>query len=95
MAKSKPTPEEELMNMDGSTILGETNVNENEEKNAVTERAAEEVRVVEGKKVSIQVVEPVDCIIAGEHYLLSKDRGYKVPTDVAAILVNSKKAYRV
>lgn len=88
MAKSK-NPEDELEQK------VETTENKIEEADAAKERAAEEVKVTEGKKVSIQVVEPVDCIIAGIPYVLQKDKGYKVPTDVAAILVNSKKAYRV
>lgn len=60
------------------------------------ERAAEEVTVTTGaKKVKIQVVEEVDCLVACVPYQLSKDKAYLVPSDVAAILCNAKKAYRI
>ena len=60
------------------------------------ERAVEEVTVTTGaKKVKIQVVEEVDCLVACVPYKLSKDKAYLVPSDVAAILCNAKKAYRI
>ena len=60
------------------------------------ERAAEEVTITTGaKKVKIQVVEEVDCLVACVPYKLSKDKAYLVPSDVAAILCNAKKAYRI
>ena len=70
-----------------------------EHKEAATEnkeRVAEEVTVTIGaKKVKIQVVEEVDCLVACVPYKLSKDKVYLVPSDVAAILCNAKKAYRI
>ena len=45
--------------------------------------------------VKVQIVEPVDCIIAGIPYKYQKDRAVSVPSDVAAVLVNARKAYRI
>lgn len=60
------------------------------------ERTAEEVTVTTGaKKVKVQVVEDVDCLVACTPYKLKKDKAYLVPSDVAAILCNAKKAYRI
>lgn len=59
---------------------------------------AEEVTpvITEGnKKVKIQISEPVDCIISGKEYKCAVGKAYNVPQDVAAILCNAKKAYRV
>lgn len=94
MAKTKfeKMEEEELK---GTPIVEQT---EEEEKPAEVkkERTAEEVEVTAGvKKVKIQVVEEVDCLIACVPYKLEKGKVYNVPSDVAAILCNAKKAYRV
>lgn len=81
--------------------LRPTNENPTEEHKEGTateskERAAEEVTVTTGaKKVKIQVVEEVNCFVACIPYKLSKDKAYLVPSDVAAILCNAKKAYRI
>ena len=47
------------------------------------------------KLVKIHAMESIDSIIAGKPYFLAKDRDHSVPSDVAAILVNGKKAYRI
>lgn len=47
------------------------------------------------KNVRIRVVEDVDCIVAQKRYTYKKGVDAAVPTDVAAILSNSKKAYRL
>lgn len=47
------------------------------------------------KNVRIRVVEDVDCIVAQKRYTYKKGVDVAVPTDVAAILSNSKKAYRL
>ena len=47
------------------------------------------------KNVKIQVVEDCQCIIAGQTYRFRKGEQVSVASDVAAILANSKKAYRV
>ncbi len=46
------------------------------------------------KMVGIHTVEEVDCRIGGVHILLPKGKDAKVSSDVAAILNNSKLAYR-
>ena len=83
---------------------------ENEEQEASAQDAPENPVVVEKpakpakeaftqaatpKLVKIHAMEPIDSIIAGKPYFLAKDRDHSVPSDVAAILVNGKKAYRI
>lgn len=46
------------------------------------------------KKVTIHTVEDIDSIIASVPYKFSKDKDVTVPSDVAAILCFSRKAYR-
>lgn len=58
-------------------------------------RQAEEVQETPTKKVKIRVSETVNCYIANVPYYMEKDKNYQVPSDVAAILVNSGKAYRI
>lgn len=106
MAKVKTNPEDELQE---KVKLAETPVEELNEDAAGTgvgegdddvkikaSRVAREVKTASGaKNVKIQVVEPVDCIISGIPYKLAKDKSYEVPSDVAAVLNNAKKAYRI
>lgn len=56
-----------------------------------------EVEVAEApvKKVKIHATEDIDCFIAGTPVSISKDKDAEVPSDVAAILCFSKKAYRL
>ena len=83
---------------------------ENEEQEASAQAASENPVVVEKpakpakeaftqdatpKLVKIHAMESIDSIIAGKPYFLAKDRDHSVPSDVAAILVNGKKAYRI
>ena len=88
MAKTKANAEEaEVMQPTGTST---------EAAEVSKERTAEEVTISAGaKKVKIQVVQDVDCIVACIPYKLSKDKAYSVPSDVAAILCNAKKAYRI
>lgn len=58
-------------------------------------RQAEEVKETPSKKVKIRVSENVNCYVSNIPYHLEKDKTYQVPADVAAILVNSGKAYRI
>lgn len=46
------------------------------------------------KLVEIHTTEAVDANIGGNRYVFRKNTDQKVPVDVAAILSNSKKAYR-
>lgn len=91
MAKTKVNIEEE----DFQKV---ENPNEEVKEETATdkERTAEEVIVTTGaKKVKVQVVEDVNCLVACTPYELKKDKAYLVPSDVAAILCNAKKAYRI
>lgn len=47
------------------------------------------------KNVRIKTFEKVDCIVGKIPYKIDKDREAFVPSDVAAILVTSKKAFRL
>lgn len=91
MAKTKINIEEEDTQKENPTEeIKEETAAENKE------RVAEEVTVTAGaKKVKVQVVEDVNCIVACVPYNLKKDKAYLVPSDVAAILCNAKKAYRI
>jgi len=52
--------------------------------------------VAEGvKKVKIHTTADVDAIIAGIPYVIAENKDTQVPADVAAILVNARKAYRI
>lgn len=60
------------------------------------DRKAKEAQVQTSKKsVKIHITESVDCYIAQVRYNLQKDKDYSVPSDVAAVLVTAKKAYRI
>jgi len=47
------------------------------------------------KKVKIRTTEDINCMISCTPYQIKKDKEVQVPSDVAAILVNAKKAYRI
>lgn len=47
------------------------------------------------KKVKIHTTADVDAIIAGIPYVIAENKDAQVPADVAAILVNARKAYRI
>lgn len=74
----------------------EMNENANEAPTpAPVESPMKEAKATTIKKVRIRAFEPINCIIAGTPYRINKDTESAVPTDVAAILVNSGKAYRI
>ena len=47
------------------------------------------------KMVKIHVYKSTDAIIGGDRYTFTEDSDHQVPADVAAILVNGEKAYRL
>lgn len=47
------------------------------------------------KKVQIMLTENLDCYVGQDHYTGRKDTAISVPSDVAAIVVNGKKGYRI
>lgn len=79
----------------------ETDENENEEQAPQDEpkkpRNAPRAEVAENtvKKVKIHTTDPIDCLIANVHYTFPANKDAQVPADVAAILVNAKKAFRM
>ena len=88
MAKTK-------INEEGvETPIAEVDVQnpENEPQVPVKQAEAKQPQV---KKVKIRAMESIDCYIANTPYRMVKDKEYSVPTDVAAILVNSRKAYKI
>lgn len=93
MAKTK------LNNMEEESLKSNENPMGEREEDVVVGgrgRAAEEIAVVTGvKKVKIQVIEKVDCLVARVPYQLEKGKVYSVPSDVAAVLCNANKAYRI
>ena len=78
----------------------ESPAQEDPEKPVVVEKPAKPTKeavaqAATPKLVKIHAMESIDSIIAGKPYFLAKDRDHSVPSDVAAILVNGKKAYRI
>lgn len=45
--------------------------------------------------VRVHAVEEFDCYVCGQHYVGHEGKEYQFPTDVAAILGNARKVYRV
>ena len=104
MAKTKTVQEKEqpvVMEKQNEvpTITETPEVPETPIEEAVPENTNEapEVEVNETvvKNVKIHTMEEIDCIVAGSHISLRKDKEVEVPADVAAILCYSKKAYRL
>ena len=85
----------EVEEQEGVIIPAETPV-EKEEEIQKEEKAAPAAQVkATVKKVRIHCIEEVDCIIAGVAYNFPKGKEVDVPADVAAILNNSQRAYRM
>lgn len=76
--------------------LNNENVN-NESKGTQAQNQEQEAQVTTTpiKNVKIHTLEEVNCYIGGEHYSFAKGKEASVPSDVAAILTNSQKAYRI
>ncbi len=67
-----------------------------EEQPAKANKQPKKAEVAEGvKKVKIHTTADVDAIIAGIPYVIAENKDAQVPADVAAILVNARKAYRI
>ena len=66
-----------------------------DEANTVDEKAVEVVTTKPIKNVAIHLTEDVESTVAGIRYSGKRDKEISVPSDVAAILVNAKVAYRV
>lgn len=93
--KQEDFAEAQIQGQEQEQIQEQEQPQEQNEKGAIG-RKPQEVKVTAGtKNVRIQIADEVDCIIAGIPYQLKKDKAYQVPSDVAAILCNAKKAYRL
>ena len=94
MAKTKKgaTPEEELNEQE----FNETPNQPNEDAiDATPVGNDEEVAVTTTiKKVTITALCDIDCWVGGVHYVIRDKKQMSVPSDVAAILTTSRKAYR-
>lgn len=62
-----------------------------------TQEEIQEAQVIEApiKNVKIHTLDEVNCYVGGVHYSFAKGKEASVPSDVAAILTNSQKAYRL
>lgn len=47
------------------------------------------------KMIKIRTCEVIDCYIAKQHYTFAKGKEVSVPSDVAAILCSSQRAFRL
>lgn len=68
--------------------------NESEGTQAQNQEQEAQVTTTPIKNVKIHTLEEVNCYIGGTHYSFAKGKEASVPSDVAAILTNSQKAYR-
>ena len=76
--------------------LNNKNVNNESEGTQVQNQEQEaQVTTTPIKNVKIHTLEEVNCYIGGAHYSFAKGKEASVPSDVAAILTNSQKAYRI
>lgn len=92
---AKKEVEEAKVQVQQEVEQGTEGTQEGKEQQVKETTAAPEAKVSkEGKKVKIHTTEEIDCIVAGVPYVIAKNKDAQVPADVAAILVNAKKAYR-
>lgn len=47
------------------------------------------------KMVKVHAIEDINCMVGGNRYTAQKGKEFQVPMDVAFILANSQKVYRV
>lgn len=94
MAKAKLIEDEVTINGAETVSVHADEVTINEVKE---EKPAVSVATVNGgtKMVKVTASDKVDCTIAKIPYTMVKGKTYSVPSDVAAVLVNAKKVYRV
>lgn len=84
---------DEQLNEPNETQEGTTEEN-NEEAPKAPKREAQ-VAKAQVKTVKVRLREDVNCYIGGKHYLFGADKEALVPEDVAAVLTNAHKAYRI
>ena len=76
--------------------IEEAEVQLNGESNGTKEESTEvTVTAATVKNVRIHTLEEVNCYVGGVHYSFAKGKEVSVPNDVAAILTNSQRAYRI
>lgn len=94
MAKKVAEVVEEQPEVKTAEVVAEApKVNETpKEADAPTIKEAKAVTSI--KKVQVHLNEDIDCTVGKVRYTGRKDKDIVVPTDVAAILVNAKVAYR-
>lgn len=97
MAKKVIEEKEVVVDLD---VNKEVDTLETKEEKPKTKQApveeVQEIRISKTKEklVEIHTTEEIEATIGGVKYNFRKDTDQKVPVDVAAILSNSKKAYR-
>ena len=69
--------------------------NESEGTQAQNQEQEAQVTTTPIKNVKIHTLDEVNCYVGGTHYSFAKGKEASVPSDVAAILTNSQKAYRI
>ena len=97
MAKTKKgtSPEEELNEQEFSETPNQPNEEATEAAPIGNEEEVAEVAVTPTiKKVTITALCDIDCWVGGVHYVIRDKKQMSVPSDVAAILTTSRKAYR-
>ena len=69
--------------------------NESEGTQAQNQEQEAQVTTTPIKNVKIHTLDEVNCYVGSVHYSFAKGKEASVPSDVAAILTNSQKAYRL
>ena len=97
MAKTKKgaSPEEELNEQEFNETPNQPNEEAIDATHVGNEEEVAEVAVTPTiKKVTITALCDIDCWVGGVHYVIRDKKQMSVPSDVAAILTTSRKAYR-
>lgn len=97
MAKTKKgtSPEEELNEQEFNETPNQPNEEATEAAPIGNDEEVAEVAITPTiKKVTITALCDIDCWVGGVHYVIRDKKQMSVPSDVAAILTTSRKAYR-
>lgn len=94
MARTKINDDEDYKEVASGEELNEETNEQVQESPEVAPKVATVV-TTQAKKVRVRAVEEVSCMVANTPYHLAKDKEHLLPSDVAAILVNSGKVYRI
>lgn len=88
-------PIEEVEETIVEETIAENTAGVEEDNEAKLAPKAARVKAPSEKLIKIRTVEDISSRVSQIHYQLQKDKEYSVPSDVAAILCHSRKAFRI